>query len=152
MHHTPSSIRPKSLAERIGITPTIQTVKNLEGVIIGAQGERAHETVEIPACETSRDAERRDVEARYLKEHGKSWNSVNPGFDILDYHEDDYLSSIEDSDDDAGVGPSRANTPDSAPVSSSSAHMDIDPHARSPSPIAPWIFAMPRSITPDPAP
>jgi len=52
--------KAKSLAERIGITPTIQTVKNLEGVVKGALGEKAYiGDREVPAIlETESDCDR----------------------------------------------------------------------------------------------
>jgi len=145
--------KAKSLAECIGAMLTIQTTKNLEGVVKGALGDKAHE-VKTPTEEKGDDAEHRNIERRYLRSTGKSWSATNPGYDIMDYHRDNYPTDTESmvSDRDDDIGFSRANMPEPAPVSSSSADMDINPFVTPPaSPIAPWIETG-WSITPDPAP
>ena len=137
--------KAKSLADRIGITPTIQTVKNLEVVVRDSQGDRAYdEELDIPM----------EVEKNYEDDYLVSPCQSHYSDD------DDEEDSLFPGCDMAARLPSRAPTPEPAPAAvecerllavrnAYNGRMDIDQHSRSPSPIAPWIA--PRSITPDPA-
>ena len=140
----PVSHRARTLAERIGVMPTIQVLKNLEGVVKDTLGDKAYEPEE--------HAEPRALQLLHV--HPGELSSVDDS--MSDDEEDTLFASSVSSRDQASLAPTPAPSPDVSravtpePNSAYYNPMDMDNAfmLRSPSPIAPF---MTRSITPDPA-
>ena len=137
----PNFHKAKSLADRLGVTPTIQTMKSMEEVVKLDEIRRKQEVKKINDEANRRFAK---IQARAARKRKEREESDSDG-------EADYPSD--------GEGPilpiGRVKTPDPGTTPSSSPQdvpMNLYPYAAPSSPISPQIFGAvtPRSTTPEP--
>ena len=129
----PVSHRARTLAERIGVMPTIQVLKNLEGVVKDTLGNKAYEPEE-------------HAEPQALQLHPGELSSMDDS--MSDDEEDTLFASSVSSRDQAFLAPTPAPSPDVSwavtpePNSAYYNLMDMDNAfmLRSPSPIAPFMM------------